>query len=124
MARIGREQASQVETMEGFEGRYEELGGYTAGFEKYTEDADPSPLFQGLLNDRCQCPHWGVVVRGTLIYEYGDGSRDVITAGEAYYAPPDHTPRFTAGTEISPTAELSVTMQTVLANLAVPGGSA
>lgn len=127
MARIGREQASQVETMDGFEGRYEDLDGYTAGFETYTEDADPSPLFKGLPNDRCQCPHWGVVLTGTLVYEYGDGTRDVINAGEAYYAPPDHTPRFTAGTEIvefSPTADLAATMEAVIGNLAALEGSA
>ena len=127
MAKIGSQQASQVETMDGFEGRYDELEGYTVGFETYTEDADPSPLFKGLPNDRCQCPHWGVVLEGTLIYEYGDGSREVITTGEAYYVPPDHTPRFTADTrivEFSPTPEMTSTMEVVLGNLAATEGSA
>ena len=48
------------------EGRYEELGGYTVGFEHFREDADPSPLFRGLPDDRCQSPHWGYVIAGEV----------------------------------------------------------
>ena len=119
MARIGKDQVSQIETMEGFEGRYADLDGYTVGFESYTADADPAELFKGLPNNRCQCPHWGVVVRGKLIYRYANGE-DVIMAGQAYYARPGHLPVFYADTEIvefSPTAELQQTMQVVLKNL-------
>jgi hypothetical protein len=124
MPKIGKLQASQVETMDGFEGRYDELAGYTVGFETYTEDGDPAPLFAGLPDDRCQCPHWGVVLRGTLVYTYADGTKDVIEAGEAYYAPPGHLPVFSADTEIvefSPTDELGATMEVVLKNLAAMG---
>jgi hypothetical protein len=123
MARIGTDQVAQVETMDGFEGRYEDLGGYTVGFETYTADADPAELFRGLPEDRCQCPHWGVVIRGRLIYRYADGE-DVITAGQAYYARPGHLPVFFADTEIvefSPTAEMQQTMEVVLKNLAAAG---
>lgn len=124
MAKISKATASQVESMDGFEGHYEDLGGYTAGFESFTEDADPAPLFQGLPDNRCQCPHWGIVLKGTLVYDYDDGSQDVIGAGEAYYARPGHLPLFKAGTELvefSPTAELAKTMETVLDNLAAMG---
>jgi hypothetical protein len=120
MPKASRNSTTQVETMDGFEGRYEDLDGHTVGFETYTQDADPGPLFAGLPDDRCQCPHWGVVLRGTLIYDHADGTREVIEAGEAYYVGPGHRPVFTAGTEIvefSPTAELAVTMQQVVANL-------
>ena len=120
MAKIARDQTSTVFTMEGFEGRYEDLDGYTIGFETYTEDADPAPLFQGLPGDRCQCPHWGVVLRGTLIYSKADGSEDVIGAGEAYYVGPGHLPRLSAGTEIiefSPTEEFTRTVDVVTRNL-------
>lgn len=30
-------------TLEGYEGHFEELGGYTVGFETYTADADLAP---------------------------------------------------------------------------------
>jgi hypothetical protein len=125
MAGIGKDQVTQVERMEGFEGRYADLGGYTVGFETYTADADPSELFRGLPDDRCQCPHWGVVLRGKLIYRYADGE-DVITAGQAYYARPGHLPVFFADTEIlefSPTAELQQTMDVVLRNLEAAGAA-
>jgi hypothetical protein len=44
------------------EGRYVDLGGYTVGFETYKADVDPAEFFRGLPDDRCQCPHWGVVL--------------------------------------------------------------
>ncbi|MEW6155660.1 MAG: cupin domain-containing protein [Actinomycetota bacterium] len=126
MARISKQETATVYEMEGFEGRYEDLDGYTVGWESYTEDADPSPLFAGLPGDRCQCPHWGVVLRGTLVYTYDDGSEDVIGAGEAYYARPGHLPRFTAGTDVvefSPTDELAKTIEVVMSNLASMAGA-
>lgn len=123
MAKASKQSAPQVESMEGFEGRYQEMDGYTVGFESYSQDSDPAPLFQGLPDDRCQSPHWGVVLKGKLIYRYADGE-DVITAGQAYYAPPGHTPVFFADTEIiefSPTEELAKTMEVVVRNLQAAG---
>src|SRR5215831_10956479 len=55
------------------------------------QGGDMAPLFRGLPDDRCQSPHWGIVVKGRLTFTYADGE-DVIEAGEAYYAPPGHTP--------------------------------
>jgi hypothetical protein len=120
MGRITKAEAPQVEKMEGFEGRYAEIDGYTVGFETYTIDNDPAELFRGLPDDRCQCPHWGVVLRGELTYRYADGTQDVIRTGEAYYARPGHTPVFSADTEIvefSPTTQLAETMEVVIGNL-------
>jgi len=82
----------------GLEGRYVDLDGYTVGFETYKADADPAGFFRGLPDDRCQCPHWGVVL----------------------------TPVLTAGTEIiefSPTEALDATMTVVGANLAAAAGA-
>ena len=124
MPKIARQHATHVETMDGFEGRYEDLDGYTIGFEAYTQDADPAPVFRGLPGDRCQCPHWGVVLTGTLVYNHADGSQDVIQAGEAYYAPPGHLPVFSAGTEIvefSPRDQFRATMEVVTKNVLEAG---
>ena len=41
--------------------RTEELGGYIVEFSSFREDADATPLFKGLPDDRCQSPHWGYV---------------------------------------------------------------
>ena len=122
MPKISPEQASQVETIEGsYEGRFEELGGYTVAFEHYLADDDLAPLFVGLPDDHCQCPHWGVVLEGKVSYKYSDGTEDVITAGEAYYARPGHTPVLYADTrlvEFSPTGDLEKTMEVVMRNIA------
>jgi hypothetical protein len=121
MAKSSKDVAPQHMQMEGFDGRYDDLGGYVIGFEKYDADQDPAPFFAGLPDDHCQCPHWGVVLRGKLVYNYSDGSTDTITAGEAYYARPGHLPVLFADTEIvefSPAAELAETMAVVERNLA------
>src|SRR5205807_1825355 len=82
---------SRVEDMGIMEGCYEELGGYTVGFETFREDADAAPLMKGLPDDRCQSPHWGYVVRGKVTFSYPDNA-ETYEAGDAYYAPPGHTP--------------------------------
>jgi len=118
MPRTSKEDASHVEGGEGFEGRYADLDGYTVGFETYTKDADPTPLYKGLLDERCQCEHWGVVLRGKLVYRYADGE-DVIEAGNAYYARPGHRILCFADTEVvefSPTAEYANTLETTMTN--------
>ena len=123
MPHISKETASQVESMEGFEGRYHELDGYTVGFETHSKDADPADLYKGLPDDRCQCPHWGIVTKGKLVYRYADGE-EVITAGQAYYTRPGHTPQLFAGSEVvefSPTDLLQKTMEVVLKNIAAAG---
>jgi hypothetical protein len=105
---------------EGYEGHFAELGGYTVAYETYTADSDMSPLFVGLPDDRCQCPHWGVVMKGRLTYRYADGTEETIEQGEAYYARPGHLPYLHAGTEVvefSPTAELQETLDVVSKNM-------
>ena len=102
------------------EGRYAQLGSYTVGFETFFQDADPAPLFRGLPDDRCHCPHWGQVVAGRITFRFDDHD-ETFVAGDAYYAPPGHLPLVTAGTEIvefSPTTTLDTTMAVVLSNLA------
>jgi hypothetical protein len=120
MGKANKDSASQVEQAPGFEGRYEDLGGYVVGFERYTADQDVAPLFRGLPDDACQCPHWGVVTRGRLTFRYTDGTSEEYVEGDAYYARPGHTPLFTAGTEVvefSPSTDLATTMAVVMANL-------
>ena len=124
MPKASKATAPRVEKAEGFEGRYQEADGYTIGFETYTAHADLAALFKGLPDDRCQCPHWGVVLRGKLIYHYADGD-DIITAGEAYYARPGHTPEIFPDTEVvefSPTMEFQKTLDVVMKNLEAMGG--
>ena len=120
MAKLSIGTTSDHFELDGFEGHYGDIEGYTVGFERYDKDEDPAPLFAGLPDDACQCPHWGVVLEGTLVFRYTDGGEDVIKAGEAYYARPGHLPVFRAGTrvvEFSPADALTETMRVVMANL-------
>ncbi len=105
------------------EGRYAPVGDFTVGFESYREDVDPAPYFVGLPDDRCQCPHWGVVSEGRITFRWAD-RMETYEAGDAYYAEPGHLPLIAAGTtlvEFSPSAGLEATMAVVEANLAKEG---
>jgi hypothetical protein len=120
MPKASKETASRVEDMGVMEGRYEELGGYVVGFESFREQADATPLFRGLPDDRCQSPHWGYVERGSVTFRYAD-HEETYSAGDAYYAPPGHIPVIEAGTDIvefSPTEAYGQTMAAVARNLA------
>jgi hypothetical protein len=120
MPKASKQTASQTETMEGFEGHYEHFdGGYTVGFESYGADADMAPVFAGLPDDRCQCAHWGYVLKGRIGFRYAD-REETYDAGDAYYVPPGHTPILYAGGEVvefSPTDELNNTMEVVVKNM-------
>jgi hypothetical protein len=126
MPKTSKTTASETVELEGYEGRFEHLeGGYSVGFETYTADADLSPLFRGLPDDRCQCPHWGYVISGRLRFTYADGHEETYEAGDAYYAPPGHTPYLYAGSEVvefHPTDELAKTIEVVERNMAAAAG--
>jgi hypothetical protein len=80
---------------------------------------DFTPLFKGLPDDRCQCPHWGYVFKGSMTVRVG-GRDEVYNAGEAFYTPPGHTPlKHQADTEVvmfSPEKELRKTGAAVRRN--------
>ena len=120
MPKISKQDAPEFVELEGYEGRFGQLLDYTVGFETYTADADLSELFKGLPDDRCQCPHFGVVLKGKLKFMGPDGDT-VVEAGEAYHVPPGHTPFLYAGTEVvefSPTVKLQETLAVVERNMA------
>jgi hypothetical protein len=98
-------------------------GGYTAAFERYTADADPAEFFRGLPGDRCQCAHWGYILSGRITFRYGD-HEETYEAGDAYYAPPGHTPVVFAGTELvefSPTDSHDETTAVIVENMRAVG---
>jgi hypothetical protein len=102
------------------EGRYVQLGEHTVSFETFHRDADPSPLFRGLPDDRCPCPHWGVVVSGRIVVRYPD-RQETLQAGDAYVMTPGHLTEVFAGSEViefSPSESLRATMAVVGANMA------
>ena len=73
---------------------------YTVNFVEFRQDIDATPLLKGLKDDRCQCPHWGYVLKGKMTMRFAD-REEVYEAGDAFYAPPGHSPvRHEPGTEI------------------------
>jgi hypothetical protein len=120
MPKASKKTASEHETVEGYEGHFEHFdGGWTVGFETYTEDADLSPFFKGLPDDECQCEHMGYVIQGKVAFRSGD-DEEVFEAGDAYRVGPGHTPVLYAGTEVvefSPTEELARTLEVVTKNM-------
>jgi hypothetical protein len=124
MPKTSKEEASETFAAEGFEGHYQDLEGYTIGFESYSQEADMADLFKGLPDDACQCNHMGVVLKGKLIFTYTDGTQDVITAGEAYVTKAGHTPKIFPDTEViefSKADELAATMEVVAKNMEAMG---
>ena len=115
MPKASRETASEHAGGQDFEARSERFdGGFTVTFETFAEDADLTPLLQGLPDDRCPVPHWGYVVKGKLTY-IGQ-TEEAIEGGEAFYVPAGHTLTAEAGTDViffSPTDEWQQTVDVV-----------
>ena len=112
MPKVSRESATKGDDYGAVFDRAEELEGYSVNFVTFREDIDATPLYKGLPDDRCQCPHWGYVTKGAVTFQYASGE-EVCEAGDAFYTPPGHVPvKHAPGTEIvlfSPTEELRVT---------------
>ena len=126
MPKASKSTASRSQDHGVMEGHYGDVGEYTVGFETFREDADGTPLFRGLPDDRCQSPHWGVVLSGKLTFRYAD-HEETFVAGDAYYAGPGHLPLVFEGTEVvefSPTVEMNQTMAVIERNMAAAGADA
>ena len=114
-----REELSPSTIGDVYEGRFADWGEYSAYFEKIKGGTDFSPLFVGLPDDSCQSPHWGYVFKGKIRLMYQDHD-EVISAGEAYFAPPGHRVECLEDAEtveFSPTADFQKTMEVATRNL-------
>lgn len=124
MPKARKDATAESLKLEGYEGHFERFeDGYTVGFEAYSEDFDLSPFMEGLPDNRCQCPHWGYVIKGKVGYRFAD-REETYEAGDAYYVPPGHTPVLYAGAEVvefSVTEELDRTIAVVEKNMKAAG---
>jgi mannose-6-phosphate isomerase-like protein (cupin superfamily) len=123
MPKVSRESAAQVDDHGPAEDRHEDVDGYTVNFVTIREDSDLAPMLKGLPDDQCQCPHWGYVFKGRLTWRYGD-REEVCEAGDAFYAPPGHTPAADAGSEFlqfSPAHELHETQAHMMRTMQAAG---
>ena len=101
------------------EDRHADLaGGYTVNVTSFDAAIDGTPMVAGLPDDRCQCPHWGYVLKGRQTYRFAD-REEVYEAGDAFFVGPGHVPLVEAGTVIvqfSPTEPLRQTEAVLLEN--------
>jgi glyoxylate utilization-related uncharacterized protein len=95
----------------------------TVSIENFPRGLETAPIFKGLPDDRCQCPHWGYVVKGRVRILYRD-REETLSAGDAYYVPAGHTAVFEEPTqlvEFSPRGEYTRTMEVAARNVAAMG---
>ncbi|GII66804.1 hypothetical protein Skr01_68890 [Sphaerisporangium krabiense] len=69
----------------------EEWGEFTVRYVEVPAGTDVTPLLKGMPGDLCQCPHWGLMLKGEMWQRYADGSEMVTREGELFYWPPGHT---------------------------------
>ena len=90
--------------------RREEIGGgMTTAYVTAPKGLDLRPAVVGLKDDRCQCPHWGYVIKGRIKMHTNDGEH-VYEAGQAFYWAPGHAPEALEDSEyvdFSPTEEFN-----------------
>ena len=93
--------------------------GLAVGLIEMPAGTDFTPLFEGLPDDACQCPHWGYVTKGTVHVRYTDGTVEVMDAGTAFYLPAGHTAwaeQDSAFLDFSPEEELKPVLEHIARN--------
>jgi hypothetical protein len=61
---------------------------------------DTTEIFVGLEGDRCQCPHWGYVLRGEIVTTDGEGRQETVRANDLFYWPAGHNVKVVADAEL------------------------
>jgi hypothetical protein len=92
--------------------------GTTVNITTFDVDLDSAPMMVGLPGDACQCPHWGVVLKGRQTYRFAD-HEETFEEGDAFSVGPGHIPSYAAGTVVlhfSPTPELRATEAVLMEN--------
>lgn len=76
------------------------LGKISGEYFSLAEGVDTTPIFEGLEGDRCQCPHWGFVLRGRITTTDAQGQEETVNADDLFYWPPGHNVRVDSDAEI------------------------
>ncbi len=125
MPSVSRDRVAEINDYGVVEERHEDVNGTTIQFLTFREDVDSAPLLRGLPDDRCNCPHWGYVFKGKVIFDLAD-REEVYEAGDAFYLSHGHIPRAEPGTEylqFSPAEELHAVSEHMQKNFAAMQGA-
>ncbi len=76
------------------------LGRISAEYFSLAAGVDTTPLFEGLEGDRCQCPHWGFVLRGEVTTTDAAGRQETVKANDLFYWPAGHNVKVIADAEL------------------------
>lgn len=76
------------------------LGKISGEYFSLSAGVDTAPLFKGLEDDLCQCPHWGYLVSGRLITTDKEGVEEEVNAKDLFYWPPGHNVKVSKDAEI------------------------
>lgn len=99
MIALQQDQVPLTIQADGVELRTQAIGGdMTVAFMRATKGLDLRPPLEGLPGDRCQCPHWGYVLKGSVRMHTAEGHQDY-RAGQAFYWAPGHAPEFVEDAE-------------------------
>jgi hypothetical protein len=118
MPKVSKESAAHVERHGPVEDRHQDIDGYTVNFLTFGQTIDATPLFSGLPDDRCSCPHWGYVLKGRITYRFA-GHDEVFETGDAFHVSPGHSTIVDEGTEFvqfSPSGELQAVTDVMMKN--------
>ncbi len=95
--------------------RMAEWGSMTVGIEAAPAGLDGAADLGDLPGGRCQANHWGYMLSGKILVDYGD-RQETIVGGQAYYVEPGHKISFledSEAVEFTPTDELRQTLDAV-----------
>lgn len=100
--------------------RGEDHDGMTIAYFKLPAGTDLRPALKGLPGDLCQCPHWGIMLKGTVRMHMAEGHKD-FKAGEVFHWAGGHAPEALEDAEyidFSPSAELGRVVEHILSGAA------
>jgi hypothetical protein len=76
------------------------LGKISGEYLSLSAGVDTTPLFMGLEENLCQCPHWGFLLSGRLTTTDADGIKEVVSANDLFYWPAGHNLKVNEDAEI------------------------
>lgn len=101
-------------------------GGMTVGVNEFPAETDFAPMLEGLKNNSCQVPHWGLVLDGKVRHVYDDGTEAILKKGDLFYMPPGHNLMVLENSKIlefSPQEEFYALLQHVQKKMAEAQGN-
>jgi hypothetical protein len=76
------------------------LGKISVEYFSLSAGVDTTPLFMGLEDDLCQCPHWGYLLSGQLTTTDAKGLEESVKAKDLFYWPSGHNVKVNEDAEI------------------------